>query len=169
VDAVEIELLLSPRHKLFADNYLKHMDATKAAELSGYKCKTRQALINKAYRLKNRPDVKQYINYMMKEMHDTNMASLEETMKYLSSAMRGKEKEQVVTVVKSVKGRNFDEKVKIVEIQIKPKDRINASKAIVDYYKEERRTNPHGKDDKLQIVNNVPFSNKKKVNPDADN
>jgi len=145
------------------------MDATKAAELSGYKCKTRQALINKAHRLKNRPDIKQYINKVLKQQHIENMASIEETMSYLSSAMRGEEREEVVVVLKSGDRDGFSDEVETVDIKIKPKDRINAAKIIVDYYKEEKRTNQNKHEDGLKIVNDVPLENKKKVSDDAGN
>lgn len=62
---------LSPRHKLFADEYLRCYSPTKAARKAGY---SETSVSSIAYQLMQRDDVKEYIKRHMdnrKEMMDT--------------------------------------------------------------------------------------------------
>lgn len=82
---------LNPKQKAFADYYIECGNATEAARKAGYKEKYAGTNANKL--LKN-TKVSQYITERMKAVEEKRIATGDEVLKYLTSVMRGEEKDQ---------------------------------------------------------------------------
>ena len=90
---------LTPKEDAFISLYLEFGDATKAAEEAGYVIrehyknkvaqyrKKGQSLLSKDY-------IRDEIAYRTKEMNSSKIANAEEILMYLTSVMRGEEKDQ---------------------------------------------------------------------------
>lgn len=116
--------MLTERQKLFCQEYLIDMNASKSAERAGYaKSSCRQVACNL---LKNK-EIKEYLDEKLKEIEDDKIAKAEEVLKYLSSVMRGKEKEEVLVLV-------GDGIQRLEEKNISAKDRIRAGELLGKRY-----------------------------------
>lgn len=82
---------LTPKQKAFADYYIEYGNATEAARKAGYKEKYAGTNANKL--LKN-TKVSQYIEGRMKAVEEKRIATGDEVLRYLTSVMRGEEKDQ---------------------------------------------------------------------------
>lgn len=81
---------LTPKQKAFADYYIECGNATEAALRAGYSKKTAQQ-IGSENLLK--PLVCKYIAERLKEIESKRIATAEEVLQYLTSVMRGEEKD----------------------------------------------------------------------------
>lgn len=111
---------LTVKQKKFADNYIKLGNATEAAKQAGYSKNTSRQIGNENL---TKPYIKFYIDKKMKEIEDEEIAKAEEVLKYLTSLMRGKEREEILIG----QGQGLQE---ITEIEVSAKDRIRAAELI---------------------------------------
>lgn len=111
---------LTVKQKKFSDEFIKTGNATLSAERAGYSKKTARFI--GAENL-TKPNIKNYIDEKMKEIEDKEIAKAEEVLKYLTSLMRGQEKEE--TLIGLGQGEQ-----KIAEIDVSAKDRIRAAELI---------------------------------------
>lgn len=113
----------------FCEEYLKdpELDATKAYERVYTKCKKHEAAKACASRLMAKPEIKEYIQKKLDEIHDKNTADAKEVMEYLTSVMRGKSKSEVLKL-------DGDGYQNIVEKHPEEKDRLKAAELIGKRY-----------------------------------
>lgn len=83
---------LTPKQKLFCDEYLIDLNATQAAIRAGYKAKNTKTA--EAIGLENlgKPRVKSYIDARMAEKESSLIASQDEVLEYLTAVLRGEAK-----------------------------------------------------------------------------
>lgn len=79
------------KQKAFADYYIECGNATEAALRAGYSKKTSYSIGNENLK---KHEVLSYIDERMQEIEDNRIAKGEEVLKYLTSVMRGEEKDQ---------------------------------------------------------------------------
>ena len=81
---------LTLKQKAFADYYIETGNATEAAVRAGYSKKTAKA-IGSEYLTK--PAINEYIQERLKAIEDSRIADGDEVLRYLTSVMRGEEKD----------------------------------------------------------------------------
>lgn len=82
---------INTRQKRFADLWLESFNATEAAKKAGYSEKTAATI---GYENLRKPEIAAYIHARLRAQDMSIMASQEETMAFLTSAMRGQVKDQ---------------------------------------------------------------------------
>ena len=82
-------MALNQRQKMFAEQYLKTLNATEAARRAGYKAKNASQM---GYENLRKPEIKAYIHARMQEMEF--VANVDETLAFLTKVMRGEVKDQ---------------------------------------------------------------------------
>lgn len=113
----------------FCEEYLKdpELDATKAYKRVYTTCKKHEAAKACASRLMAKPEIKEYIQKKLDEIHDKNTADAKEVMEYLTSVMRGKSKSEVLKL-------DGDGYQNIVQKHPEEKDRLKAAELIGKRY-----------------------------------
>lgn len=82
---------LNQKQRTFAQEYMKCNNITQSAITAGYSKKT--ASVQGCNLLKN-PRVQEYINAINERLESAKIADIQEVMEYLTSVMRGEEKDQ---------------------------------------------------------------------------
>ena len=82
---------LNQKQRTFAQEYMKCNNITQSAITAGYSKKT--ASVQGCNLLKN-PRVLEYINAINERLESAKIADIQEVMEYLTSVMRGEEKDQ---------------------------------------------------------------------------
>ena len=86
---------MTDKQKLFCDEYLVDLNATKAAIRAGYSKKTAYSI---GVENLKKPEIKKYIKKRMEEKENELIASQDEVLKYLTSVIRGESKSEIVVV-----------------------------------------------------------------------
>ena len=115
---------LTIKQQRFADEYIISGNATEAAIKAGYSKKT-AAVIGNENLIK--PYIKKYIDERLKEHEEKQIAKQDEILKYLTSVMRGEEKEETLS-------KNEFGGEDISKIQVSAKDRIKAAELLGKRY-----------------------------------
>lgn len=115
---------LTVKQRRFADEYLIDCNATQAAIRAGYSKKTAN---EQAVRLLGKRKISAYIEEQLEQLHNEQIADVQEILEYLTSVMRGEETEQVLRLV----GDGVQE---ITDIDVSAKDRIKAAELIGKRY-----------------------------------
>ncbi|MCH4444470.1 terminase small subunit [Staphylococcus haemolyticus] len=133
---------LNPRQEKFISEYLKTLNVTQSAIKAGYSPHT--ASVQGSRLLKNEK-VAKYIDEQRKKVIDEGVLSANELLHILSNAAVGDESEVREVVVKRGEfQRNpdtdkmnlvYNEHVEMVEIPIKPSDRLRARDMLGKYHK----------------------------------
>lgn len=84
---------MNAKQKKFCDEYLIDLNATKAAIRAGYSPQTAQ---EQGARLLSKAIIRAYIDGELEQMHSKRIAEATEIMEYLTSVMRGEQKETVL-------------------------------------------------------------------------
>ena len=84
---------MTTRQKKFCDEYNLSGNAAEAAVKAGYSPKTAKSI---GQRLLTYVNLKQYIGEELDKLHSAKIADAREVLEYLTSVMRGEEKEQVL-------------------------------------------------------------------------
>lgn len=108
---------LSIKQKEFADEYIICGNATQAAIEAGYSVNYAKS---QSHKLLVNVGVKSYIDERLKEIESKKTATQQEVLEYLSSVMRGEQREQTLIG----RGQGFQEKT---YIDVSAKDRIKAA------------------------------------------
>ena len=108
---------LTLKQKKFADEYIISGNATQAAIEAGYSKKT--AYQTGAENLR-KPQIKSYIDERLKVIESKKTATQQEVLEYLTSVMRGEQREQTLIGM----GQGFQE---TTYIDVSAKDRIKAA------------------------------------------
>ena len=108
---------LSTKQKDFADEYIICGNATQAAIEAGYSVNYAKS---QSHKLLVNVGVKSYIDERLKEIESAKTATQQEVLEYLTSVMRGEQREQTLIG----RGQGFQE---ITNISVSAKDRIKAA------------------------------------------
>lgn len=82
-------MALTEKRKLFADEYLIDLNASRAYQSAYKRVKNSDVAAAAASRLLKDADVKQYISEQMDKIHSDKTADAQEVMEYLTSVLRG--------------------------------------------------------------------------------
>ena len=86
---------MTPKQKMFCDEYLIDLNATQAAIRAGYSKKTAQQIGTENLA---KPLIKEYIAARMAEKQAKLIADQDEVLQYLTDVLRGKTQSEVVVV-----------------------------------------------------------------------
>ncbi|WEV42968.1 terminase small subunit [Lactobacillus sp. ESL0684] len=85
---------LTVKQRKFADEYIKSGNATEAAIKAGYSKRTAYSIGQENLK---KVEIANYLEKRMKEISNSKVADQQEILEYLSSVMRGEQKEDVAT------------------------------------------------------------------------
>lgn len=108
---------LTDKQRKFADEYMISGNATEAAIKASYSKKSAYSIGNENLK---KPEVIKYITQRTNKLKSNKIADQKEIFEYLSSIMRGEEKEKVIAVDGS-----------IAEVPIPVKTRLDAAKELL--------------------------------------
>lgn len=115
---------LTVKQQRFADEYIISGNAYKSAVEAGYSGNYAKAQSSK---LLENVGIKSYIEKRMEEINSEKIADQSEVLQYLTSIMRGEQKEQTLRGM----GEGYQE---IDDIEVSAKDRIKAAELIGKRY-----------------------------------
>lgn len=81
---------MTEKQRLFADEYLKHLNGTRAYKTIYTTIKNDNVAAVRANTLLKQKDISDYISKRLEEIHNENTADIQEVMEYLTSVLRGK-------------------------------------------------------------------------------
>ena len=116
--------MLNDRQQLFVTEYVKDMNATKAAERAGY---SKRTAYSQGQRLLKNVEIKNAVDKLLLEVRKNNVADAVEIEEYLTAVMRGKMKETEMINV-----GNFEQE--LVEVPAKQTTRIKAAELLGKRY-----------------------------------
>lgn len=87
------------KQKLFADEYLIDLNATRAYKAVYKNCKSDNAAAACAAKLLRNPKVKKYVDERFKQIEGEKIANAQEVMEYLTTVMRGESTSAVLRFV----------------------------------------------------------------------
>ena len=119
---------VTPKQKRFCDEYLIDTDGAKAAIRAGYSAKSAKQIANE---LLTKPDLRAYIDERLGEMQSKTIADATEVMQYLTSVLRGEEKEETIVVEGIGDGCSEARKIKK---DVSPKDKLKAAELLAKRY-----------------------------------
>lgn len=118
---------MTEKQMLFAEEYLKDLNATRAY-LEVYKnVKSDRVASACASKLLAKANIKAYIDKRLEEIHDEKTADAKEVIEYLTSVMRGESQSEVLSLCGS--GRQ-----EVIEKGPEEKDRLKAAELIGKRY-----------------------------------
>lgn len=132
---------LTKKERIFADEYIKTINATQSAIKAGYAENSASVTGSKMLR---KPKVRQYIDAVMNERSKNTIATADEVLEYLTKVMNGEEKDAFgldVSVADRTKAAEllgkrhmlFTDKVKLdAEIEIDISDRMKQARVKSD-------------------------------------
>lgn len=88
---IEAKKLLNSRQIVFVQEYMKTNNITQSAISAGYSVKTAAA---HGCRLLKQNNIRRYINAINERLQSNRIADIQEVMEYLTSVMRGEQKDQ---------------------------------------------------------------------------
>ena len=89
---------MTEKQKLFADEYLIDLNATRAYRAVYKNIKNDGVARRNGSRLLTNADIKKYIDDRLEEMHDKKIADAQEVMEYLTAVLRGKSVSEEIVV-----------------------------------------------------------------------
>ncbi len=116
-------LPMTAKQKRFCTEYLIDCNATQAAIRAGYSAKTAYSV---GQRMLKNVEVKKYIDEQFERLKNDNIADTQEIMEYLTSVMRGEQKEQIALMVYG--------KQEITEKYVGAKERLKAAELLGKRY-----------------------------------
>lgn len=132
---------LTEKERIFADEYIKTTNATQSAIKAGYSEKSARS---KGSQLLTKVNVRKYIDEVMHERSKNTIATADEVLEYLTSVVRGEEKDAFgldVSIADRTKAAEllgkrymlFADKVKLdAEIEIDISDRMKQARVKSD-------------------------------------
>lgn len=116
-------MITNEKHKVFADEYLIDLNQTRAYKVAYPRVTKDTTAATNGGRLLRNAEVKTYIDEQLEKMRSERVADAQEVLEYLTSVMRGEEKEETLI------GRGEGEQG-ITDIEVSAKDRIKAAELI---------------------------------------
>lgn len=124
-------MALTEKQKIFADEYLLDLNATRAYKVAYPSCKKDATAAAAGARLLRNVKVSAYIDEQLEKLHSERVADAQEVMEHLSAVMRGEIDEDVV-VVEGV-GEGCSE-ARLMRKQISGRDRLKAAELLGKRY-----------------------------------
>lgn len=122
---------LNEKHKLFADEYIKTLNATESYYVAyGRKLKETTANSNGS-RLLRDAKIKAYIDSQIEKAKSERVADAKEVLEYLTSVMRGDTREEHIVIEGTGEGCS---EARIVEKKPSEKDRLKAGELLAKRY-----------------------------------
>ena len=115
---------MTAKQKRFCQEYLIDLNATQAAIRAGYSEKTAYSM---GQQLLKKLETKKYIEQQLKQIKTEKIADAQEVLEYLTSVMRGEQKEQVALLT----GEGVQD---LVQKDVSAKDRLKAAELIGKRY-----------------------------------
>ncbi len=140
-------MLVKEKQKRFCEEYLVDCNATQAAIRTGYSKKTARAV---GQRLLTNVDIKKYIDQQLQKLKNEKIADAQEVLEYLTSVMRGEQKEQVALLT----GEGVQD---LVQKDVSAKDRIKAAELIGKRYGLFSEKLELQGETTIQIVDDIPM------------
>lgn len=122
---------LTAKQRIFANEYLIDMNATRAYKKAYASCKKDETARVNGSKLLANTNVKSYIEEQLKKIEDQSIADATEVMKYLTKVLRGEEVEEMI-VVEGV-GEGCSE-ARRMNKALNQKDRIKAAELLGKRY-----------------------------------
>lgn len=89
---------MTEKQKIFCDEYLKDLNATRAYKVAYPKVKKDEVARANSSRLLTNANIKNYIDTQLEALHNERTADVQEIMEYLTSVLRGEStSEEIVT------------------------------------------------------------------------
>lgn len=89
---------MTEKQKIFCDEYLKDLNATRAYKIAYPKVKKDEVARANSSRLLTNANIKNYIDIQLEALHNERTADVQEVMEYLTSVLRGEStSEEIVT------------------------------------------------------------------------
>lgn len=120
-------MAMTAKRQVFADEWLKDMNGTRAYKVAYPNIKNDQVAATNAGRLLRIAEVKAYIDEQLELMHSNRTADAQEVLEYLTSIMRGEQTEETLI------GLGMGEQSK-ESIDVSAKDRIKAAELLGKRY-----------------------------------
>lgn len=112
----------------FAEHYIELADIKEAALAAGY---SENYAEKKAYQLLRKPEVKDYLDELVKRLEDESIANATEVMQYLTSVLR--KKSTSTEIVIEGQGDGFSE-ARLIEKPPNEKERLKAAELLGKRY-----------------------------------
>lgn len=138
---------MKEKQKRFCEEYLVDCNATQAAIRTGYSKKTARAV---GQRLLTNVDIKKYIEQQLQKLKNEKIADAQEVLEYLTSVMRGEQKEQVALLT----GEGVQD---LVQKDVSAKDRLKAAELIGKRYALFTEKVELQGETTVQIVDDIPM------------
>lgn len=138
---------MKEKQKRFCEEYLVDCNATQAAIRTGYSKKTARAV---GQRLLTNVDIKKYIDQQLQKLKNEKIADAQEVLEYLTSVMRGEQKEQVALLT----GEGVQD---LVQKDVSAKDRLKAAELIGKRYALFTEKVELQGETTVQIVDDIPM------------
>ena len=138
---------MTAKQKRFCEEYLVDCNATQAAIRTGYSKKTARAV---GQRLLTNVDIKKYIEQQLQKLKNEKIADAQEVLEYLTSVMRGEQKEQVALLT----GEGVQD---LVQKDVSAKDRLKAAELIGKRYALFTEKVELQGETMVQIVDDIPM------------
>ena len=122
---------LTPKQRIFCNEYLIDMNATRAYKKAYPNVKKDETAAQAGSRMLRNVKVKAYLEEQLKKIEDESIADATEVMKYLTKVMRNEVTEEVVVVEGCGEGCS---EAKIVKKDISAKDRNKAAELLGKRY-----------------------------------
>ena len=123
---------LTEKQKIFANEYLIDLNATRAYKKAYPKIKKDSVAASAAARMLRNVKVKNYIEEQLKKIEDESIADAKEVMQYLTKVMRNEVTEEVVIVEGEGDGCSS---ARIIKKDISAKDRNKAAELLGKRYR----------------------------------
>ncbi len=138
---------MKEKQKRFCEEYLVDCNATQAAIRAGYSEKTARAI---GQRLLTNVDIKKYIDQQLQKLKNEKIADAQEVLEYLTSVMRGEQKEQVALLT----GEGVQD---LVQKDVSAKDRLKSAELIGKRYALFTEKLELQGETTVQIVDDIPM------------
>ena len=123
---------LTEKQKIFADEYLVDLNATRAYRIAYPRVKSDNVAAVNGTRLLRNAKVKEYIDERLKQLEDKRIAKADEVLQYLTSVMRNEVKEEVVVVESKGDGCSS---ARTIKKDMSAKDRNKAAELLGKRYR----------------------------------
>lgn len=133
---------LTPKQERFVNEYIRTLNVTQSAITAGYSPKTAHV---SGYRLLKKKHISDYIQEQKKKVIDESVLSANELLHLLTNSAVGDETETKEVIVKRGEYKEnpqngkvqlvYNEYVELIEVPIKPSDRLRARDMLGKYHK----------------------------------
>lgn len=114
---------MTEKQRLFADEYLKDLNGTRAYKTIYTTIKNDNVAAVRANTLLKQKDISDYISKRLEEIHNENTADIQEVVEYLTSVMRAKSESYVMIM-------NGNGMQKVIQKPPDEKERLKAAELL---------------------------------------